>query len=1110
MSDSNFPLRAAEGDIWIRNAALIKQLYISERRTLKQVKELLEDQHGFPTFPLSTYETKLRDKLSLRKKLKKADWTAVYQHVRSRRGKETGIYLDGMRIPRARAWKEIRRSGAQSTSDGRLRELPAGVAVRSPSPTMRTAPSIFPTSLSPVSSLTFPAENQFASARRLLQGSVSAADAVRRVSPVSGDFNLQYHRVYLENIPINAFRKNLYSIINNDLQGLHNSGVIPETRLDVPVLGDMVEFFGLNFKMRSSILSFQQLEYNSSMLASNFDSYHFLTRAIYLLSNKIIAWNKSYMDDREKLFDILFARMHERVLLHFLQSDLPTAKAALETLVPFAYEKGCKDAFTFLLRVGLERPDWILVNGHAYLSMAASLGCLDTIHCLLGIGVRADDKLKHSKPLPSFSTAILEAVGAKKHGLCRGIMYPENTLQEMSNFGLFFAAFGETGAWLVKYNELLPDQHLQDRVLVNLSLDNEIHSQVLDMFLDHGADVDSLWNGSFNRTPISRLHTKNRVSSKWKLSFLDQSYYWDTKLYAKLSPYSLKETTRITRPGICLSAKRGKEFLQAYLNSRPAQRPADRAKLLELVLAEQFFMEDSNIDTQVVRGLVDFGVDIKLPTMITSPSTLLYKLVSKAARFGFNDATYSLLDLLVLEEAAIDHEVVNAAVARTGLGVLPKLVDYGVNIQDHGVSALCSAARFNNFEAVSWLLHAGVDINASLSTRFGRKTIMAYSSLTVGFRLFDRFSSWRDRNTETSLEMLAYLIGRGAKLRLSSHDSNSYEFFKAIMTATSDHTSILKKLKLFLDLANCPEDLATDQESLLTSWHPGYYYQREIAAKNPNLEIYELLLEHGCPIRPKCQLAFFIDYGGRHEVIYKLLDAGADVNAYSESHISGSRHVKQYPIQAAARRRCKDLLAQLLERGADINEPAIGLGGRTALQSACELTVLSAGDQMDKLSWIKTLIDLGADINAPAGKYWGMTALQIAVSCGDMGTTLFLLENSAKINAPPAKHGGYCALDAAARKGRLDIVQLLLSLAAHSHNRGESGYEGAIRLAFQNRHYAVAELIREQIRTFGNCIIIDLGPLVMRDGSGESNDDKSEEDTTHYYDSEDEYESDSD
>ncbi|KAI1349913.1 hypothetical protein F5Y01DRAFT_287419 [Xylaria sp. FL0043] len=114
MSGSDIQSPVTRDDVWTENAALIRELYISERKT----------------------ETKLRDKLGLRKKLKKSDWPTVYQHVQGRGGKETGIYVNGVRIPWKKAWKEIRRSGYRSTTDNQLCELPAGVVVRTPSPTI--------------------------------------------------------------------------------------------------------------------------------------------------------------------------------------------------------------------------------------------------------------------------------------------------------------------------------------------------------------------------------------------------------------------------------------------------------------------------------------------------------------------------------------------------------------------------------------------------------------------------------------------------------------------------------------------------------------------------------------------------------------------------------------------------------------------------------------------------------------------------------------------------------------------------------------------------------------------------------------------------------------
>jgi hypothetical protein len=63
-------------------------------------------------YSLSSYESKLRN-LGLRKKMKTKDWQPIYQHYISSGSRHTAVYFQGIRIPWAKAWKEIRRSGAR-------------------------------------------------------------------------------------------------------------------------------------------------------------------------------------------------------------------------------------------------------------------------------------------------------------------------------------------------------------------------------------------------------------------------------------------------------------------------------------------------------------------------------------------------------------------------------------------------------------------------------------------------------------------------------------------------------------------------------------------------------------------------------------------------------------------------------------------------------------------------------------------------------------------------------------------------------------------------------------------------------------------------------------
>lgn len=58
----------------------------------------------------STYETKLRDELGLRKKLKARDWIAVQQHITARGNRPSKVYFRGVAIPDIKVKKEVARN----------------------------------------------------------------------------------------------------------------------------------------------------------------------------------------------------------------------------------------------------------------------------------------------------------------------------------------------------------------------------------------------------------------------------------------------------------------------------------------------------------------------------------------------------------------------------------------------------------------------------------------------------------------------------------------------------------------------------------------------------------------------------------------------------------------------------------------------------------------------------------------------------------------------------------------------------------------------------------------------------------------------------------------
>jgi Ankyrin repeats (3 copies) len=115
-----------------------------------------------------------------------------------------------------------------------------------------------------------------------------------------------------------------------------------------------------------------------------------------------------------------------------------------------------------------------------------------------------------------------------------------------------------------------------------------------------------------------------------------------------------------------------------------------------------------------------------------------------------------------------------------------------------------------------------------------------------------------------------------------------------------------------------------------------------------------------------------------------------------------------------------DVVQRLLDSKADVNAAA-EYGGWTALQAAAE------GGHLDV---VQRLLDAKADVNAPA-EYGGWTALQAAAEGGHLDVVQRLLDAKADVNAPAAAgYRGRTALQAAAERGHLDIIALLKSFGA--------------------------------------------------------------------------------
>ncbi|KAI1347997.1 ankyrin repeat-containing domain protein [Xylaria sp. FL0043] len=193
------------------------------------------------------------------------------------------------------------------------------------------------------------------------------------------------------------------------------------------------------------------------------------------------------------------------------------------------------------------------------------------------------------------------------------------------------------------------------------------------------------------------------------------------------------------------------------------------------------------------------------------------------------------------------------------------------------------------------------------------------------------------------------------------------------------------------------------------------------------------------------------------ELILQAIQAGADINSLGRLKSWDPWHT---PLQYAIKWGRPDVARQLIARGADINAPAHGKFGCTALQAAF---YPEFGVEID-VQFIQFLLDSGADINAPGARDCGLTALQCAVEVESMGAVCLLLDAGAHIfGTVEYSTVKSSALGTAAEQGSRVMVDMMLKRLAGNTKCGREPYEDAARAAERWRHFAIARRIRESI-----------------------------------------------
>ncbi|KAI9786673.1 MAG: hypothetical protein M1839_006224 [Geoglossum umbratile] len=420
-------------------------------------------------------------------------------------------------------------------------------------------------------------------------------------------------------------------------------------------------------------------------------------------------------------------------------------------------------------------------------------------------------------------------------------------------------------------------------------------------------------------------------------------------------------------------------------------------------------------DEEIVRLLLDAGADVSLPSHGEYGSALQAAVVSQSG---------SIINLLL--ENGSD---VNANGGR-----------YGTAIQ--------AAARNGDRDLVQLLLERGAEVNA----KGGWYGTALRAALAEGHRGLVKLLL--DHGADPCIEVTG---NHTSRVRGSLFE----DFHSALeVAAASGDTSLVQML---LDhgvdineepcgdsapslLGQAAKAVDTTMMKFLLSKgadpRKDSGYALSVARSQRNLEMIQLLLEHGADINKifgwhGSALQSAIN-NGDYDIARFLLDAGADVNI--QAGFYGS------PLQdAILREGISGFPVELIERGADVN--LVGGEWCTPLMAAAK-----KGDE----EILHALLDRGADVNGKGGN-----ALQAAIWGKYYSIANELLDRGADVNAPGMDASSLITASGYGKAGQLDLVKRLLSLGANIETKDDRSGSALQKAAYAGNDPVVRFLIEQ-------------------------------------------------
>lgn len=759
-----------------------------------------------------------------------------------------------------------------------------------------------------------------------------------------------------------------------------------------------------------------------------------LFMVIYLLSNNL----QRHFSENDELFgnlDSVFATVPAKLLESLLHRRLASIRAAFETFLELAGAHNQRDAFQFLLKVGATY-GWLAISakGHLFLFYAASMNLASAVRTLLDNGCRPDSwNFRH----PNFSFEKLSIVEALicGHLRCAQLLLERCDVDKILGWDADFPATNF------------------EYFLYRLDDMGEFSETGLKLFLHAGADLN-------HPISMSRVTTETNATWRWELSIVEYFFHFHRPLLRLLrSSPTRVQNGRLSRIGILLSLDGGIRSLEAYLGSldhHPDQQQL--AKLFRQLIFEQFCIftchQKPHTDLETLRTLVGFGM--RFGAGINEVICHVPQILRDFLHFVKHNCGKTQIEavLYLLQNGATMTGEVLSLMARlpdTGplhlaLGSIKDLTGLEYLVAD--------AAAQHKFDAIETLIHAGARLDTDLLSR--------HLSPSEKVSIITEVVSQHNRSGLS--QVLDFLTMKGAPLRFSRSKPHLHHLLQSIIDG-SMWVAPAYRIELVQYVISAGYDLRHSP-----------FPTAPLLEASGTTQAFEYLYRNGAQLRPGSPLSVWIDLGGGIELCREMLKAGADSNAYSRRPVIYPLDIVASPLQVAAYHCRVDIVEVLLQAGSDINAPAKGENGFSALQASCRSRPESLEDQQRKLRTICLLLANGADVNAAPARVRGSTALQEVAASGDLAVAKLLLFHNpmADVNAPRCEHvyeyvhdlydpGAKpefgTALDCAAGEGRIDMVQLLLNCNALSHRWGKTGYDGAIEIARSEGYLAIADLI---------------------------------------------------